>query len=86
MNSIVNLWTTAQTPSDIAMPTCGHASIRASIRATGVVPGTTEVVVRDRREDSVQTSALRTAIAGKRDAVRTLAYFPGTTAWRPPIC
>ncbi|MDN4174920.1 hypothetical protein QWY28_18300 [Nocardioides sp. SOB77] len=86
MNSIVNLWTTAQTPSGFAMPTCGHASIRASIRATGVVPGATEVIVRDRREDSVVTSVIGTALAGKRDAARTLAYFPGTTAWRPPIC
>lgn len=71
MNSTVNLWMTAQTPSRFAMPTCGHASI-----------GATGVIVRDRREDSV----LPVAIAGKRDAARTQAYFPGTTAWRPPIC
>ncbi len=71
---------TAQIPSGFAMPTCGHAWIGT----TGVIAGvvTTGVVVRDRQEDSV----LGAAIAGKRDAARTLAYFPGTSAWRPPIC
>ncbi|MEV7431503.1 hypothetical protein AB0N29_17955 [Nocardioides sp. NPDC092400] len=72
---------TAQIPSGFALPMCGHASARASFRATGVVLGATEVVVRDRQADT----AIRAAAADKR-TTRTTAYFPGTTAWRPPIC
>ncbi|WKN47490.1 hypothetical protein [Nocardioides sp. Arc9.136] len=68
---------TAQIPSGFALPMCGHASFRA----TGVVLGATEVVVRDRQADT----AIRAAAADKR-TTRTTAYFPGTTAWRPPIC
>ena len=74
---------TAQIPSGFAMPVCGHASIHATGACTGVV--NTGVIVRDRQEDSVRTAVLGTLTA-KRDVVRTLAYFPGTTAWRPPIC
>ena len=68
---------TAQIPSGFAMPACGHASFRA----TGL-PMTAGVVVRGRQEDSV----LCAAIDGKSVAVRTTAYIPGTTAWRPPTC
>ncbi|MBC9733326.1 hypothetical protein [Nocardioides marmotae] len=84
MISFVNPTTTAQTPSGFAMPTCGHASIPASIRAW--IPAA--VIVRDRQEGSVRPATLTVlgaTTAIKRDAA-TPAYFPGTTAWRPPIC
>lgn len=75
---------TALIPSGFAMPACGHAwidttGVIAGAATTGVI---TTGVVRDRQEDSV----LGAAVIGKRDAARPQAYFPGTTAWSPPIC
>jgi hypothetical protein len=70
---------TALVPSGSAMPACGHAWLDTTgVIATGVV--------RDRQEGSVRKAVLGAAVIGKRDAVRTQAYFPGTTAWSPPIC
>ncbi|MDN4163583.1 hypothetical protein [Nocardioides abyssi] len=79
---------TAQIPSGFAMPACGHAwfdttGVVAGAATTGVI---TTGVVRDRQEDSVHATVLAAAVIGKRDAIRTQDCFPGTTAWRPPIC
>jgi len=88
MNSTTTTWT-AQTPSGFALPTCGHAfeatlRTRASVVTTGVIAGA--AVVRQRQE-SVQILATDVVRGGfKGDMDLATAYFPGTSAWRPPIC
>jgi hypothetical protein len=66
------LWMTAQTPSCFGMPISGH-DFGASIPATESRLATT-TVVRDR------AAAAQGAVKGG------MAYFPGTSAWRPPTC
>ena len=75
MNS-TKLWMTAQTPSCFGMPISGHA-FGASVSATDSRFVTT-TVVRDR------AAATQGAVKGGMGLAQ--AYFPGTSAWRPPTC
>ncbi|MBA2953853.1 hypothetical protein GON03_05940 [Nocardioides sp. MAH-18] len=74
MNS-TKLWMTAQTPSCFGMPISGHA-FGASVPASSRLATTT--VVRDR------AAATQGAVKGGMGLAQ--AYFPGTSAWRPPTC
>jgi hypothetical protein len=82
MNSTTTAWT-AQTPSGFAMPTAGHAIASSPCRHASVV---TAGAVRERRVPA-RTLAADVVWAGYRaDLDLAKAYFPGTSAWRPPIC
>lgn len=78
----INIQMATQSPSAFGMPACGHA-FETTLRHT-MTDGTTTSVVRDRQVTLV--SAVSTASAVKGDTGIALAYFPGTPAWRPPIC
>ena len=76
----INTQMATQSPSAFGMPVCGHASettLRSARRST-LGDGTSTSVVRDRQVTLVS--------AVKGDLGIALAYFPGTPAWRPPIC
>jgi hypothetical protein len=72
MSNILNPMT-AQIPSAFGMPVSGHALGTSTVCATGIATS----VVRDRK-----------AVTGTDEAVKGLAqgYFPGNSAWSPPIC
>jgi hypothetical protein len=70
------LWMTANSPSCFGMPISGHA-FGASVPATDSRIATT-FVVRDR------AAATQGAVKGGMGLAQ--AYFPGTSAWRPPTC
>ena len=76
------LWMTAQTPSTFGMPISGHAfGVTTCARLVDVQGTTASTVILER--DRVA------GIADPKGAVKGdmgLAYFPGTTAWRPPNC
>lgn len=82
MNS-TKLWMTAQTPSAFGMPISGHAFGNAALaaRGTAVCAAATTDVVRER--DGIVTAVVG---ATKGDMGLAPSYFPGTSAWRPPIC
>lgn len=63
----------AQIPSAFGAPVCGHA-FETALRST-TTTGIATSVVRDRKATLV-----------KGDMSIALAYFPGTSAWRPPPC
>jgi hypothetical protein len=63
----------AQIPSGFGAPTCGHAFGITAVLASPRTLGTS--VVRDRKD-----------VGTKGDMGITTAYFPGTSAWRPPNC
>ena len=75
MNS-TKLWKTAPNPSCFGMPISGHA-FGAAVPATESRIATT-LVVRDR------AAATQGAVKGGMGLAQ--AYFPGTSAWRPPTC
>ena len=71
-------WMTAQTPSAFGMPISGHTFFVSATEARSAVA--TTIVVRDRK-----------AVIGTNGAVKAgmglaQSYFPGTSAWSPPIC
>lgn len=72
MNSI-NIQMAAQIPSGFGAPSCGHAFETTAVQTSLRVLGTS--VVRDRSD-----------IGTKGDTGIAKAYFPGTSAWRPPNC
>ena len=76
MNSI-KLRLTAQTPFRFGMPISGHA-FGATTPATDA--RTTTVVVRER----AVIAATKGGVMG--DMGLAQSYFPGTSAWSPPIC
>ena len=67
-------WMTAQTPSAFGMPISSH-TFGVSVIEARCAAGTT-LVVRDRQAFG----------AVKADRAAAPSYFPGTTAWSPPIC
>lgn len=66
---------TVRFPSDFGMPACGHASRTVAPRPSQVRGTTVPVAVRD-----------ASAVAVTGDLLIARTYFPGTAAWRPPIC
>lgn len=76
----INTQMATQSPSAFGMPACGHANettLRSTLRST-MAGGTSTSIVRDRQVTLVSAVKGNLGIA--------LAYFPGTSAWRPPIC
>jgi hypothetical protein len=70
----------ARIPSGFGMPISGHASVVTTCARLVDVQGTTRVSIeRDR-------VAVLTATKGAVKGDMGFAYFPGTTAWRPPNC
>lgn len=80
MNS-TKLWMTATAPSCFGMPISGHA-FGASVPATDSRIATTSVV----RDRVAATQGGVKGDMGTAHAVLGQAYFPGTSAWRPPTC
>lgn len=88
----INTQMATQSPSAFGTPICGHANettLRSTLRstmaggtATATATGARTSVVRDRQVTLV--SSVKGAVKG--DMGIALAYFPGTPAWRPPIC
>ena len=79
MNS-TKLWMTAHNPSAFGMPISGH-SFGVITRATDACAAApTAVIVRER----AGIAATKGAVEG--DLGLAQPYFPGTSAWRPPIC
>lgn len=70
------LWMTAQIPSGFAMPMGSHAFCTTSVvrERVAVIAGTTDAA----------KAGLR--FSAKAGLGLTQAYFPGTSAWRPPTC
>ena len=71
-------WMTAQTPSAFGMPISGHTFRVSTTEARSAV--VTTIVVRDRQAISGTNGAV------KADMGLAQSYFPGTSAWSPPIC
>jgi hypothetical protein len=71
-------WMTAQTPSAFGMPISSHTFGVSVIEAR--CAAATTLVVRDRQ------AFVGTFGAVKADRAAAPSYFPGTTAWSPPIC
>ena len=76
------LWMTAQIPSAFGMPISGHASGVTTCARLVDVLGTTVSAARIERERIAGVTGTKGAVKGDMG----LAYFPGTTAWRPPTC
>lgn len=77
MNSI-KLQLTAQTPSCFGTPISGHAFGAFAPAGDSRIAATT--LVRER------VVLMATTGGAKGDLGMTQPYFPGTHAWRPPIC
>ena len=69
---------TAQNPSAFGMPISGHDSIVTTCARLVDVQGTTVSAARIERDRVAGNTGTKADMG--------LAYFPGTTAWRPPIC
>jgi hypothetical protein len=76
------LWMTAQTPSAFGMPISGHAFDVTTCARLVDVQGTTVSAARIERDRVAGMTATKGAVKGDMG----IAYFPGTTAWRPPNC
>ena len=76
------LWMTAQIPSGFGMPVCGHTFDVITDARRVDVQGTTVSNVRIERELGVGNTGTKAAVKGATGS----AYFPGTSAWRPPNC
>ena len=71
-------WMTAQTPSAFGMPISSHTFCVSATEARSAVA--TTLVVRDRK------ALVGTNGVDKADLGLAQSYFPGTSAWSPPIC
>ena len=71
---------TAQIPSTFGMPISGHA-FGVTTPATAAIFAAATLVVRDRDAATAGSTG-----AVKADMGLAQLYFPGTSAWRPPIC
>jgi hypothetical protein len=76
------LWMTAQIPSGFGMPVSGHAFDVNTCARVVDVQGTTVSAARIDRDRVAVNTGIKGAVKGDMG----LAYFPGTTAWRPPNC
>jgi hypothetical protein len=76
------LWMTAQIPSGFGMPVSGHAFDATTCARLVDVQGTTVSAVRIERDLVAGITSTKAAVKGDMGS----AYFPGTSAWRPPNC
>jgi hypothetical protein len=84
--AIVNntkLWMTAQIPSGFGMPVSGHAfDVNTCARLVDVRGTTVSAGRRIERDLVAVVTGTKAVVTGDLGS----AYFPGTSAWRPPNC
>jgi hypothetical protein len=84
--AIVNntkLWMTAQIPSGFGMPVSGHAfDVNTCARLVDVQGTTVSAGRRIERDLVAGITGTKAVVTGDLGS----AYFPGTSAWRPPNC
>lgn len=64
----------------MSMPTCGHAA-GSTTRTAAFGTSAPVATSRKRRIEAIVGTEGHVGVA-----IRDLAYFPGTSAWSPPLC